>query len=40
MYAAEFPEFLDVIFSNPLNPFIKLAVQMLGGPFFGGDEDS
>jgi hypothetical protein len=30
----EFPEFLDVIFSNSLKPFIKLAVRMLGGSFF------
>jgi len=36
----EFPEFLDVFFSNPLKLFTEVEIRMLGRAFFGGDEDS
>jgi hypothetical protein len=36
----EFPEFLDFFFSNPLKVFVKSEIWMLGGAFFGGNEDS
>jgi hypothetical protein len=36
----EFPEFLGVFFSNFLKLFTKAEIRMLGGAFFGRDEDS
>jgi hypothetical protein len=36
----EFPEFLEVFFSNPLKLFTEVEIRMLGKAFVGGDEDS